>query len=246
MGVLLFHERMIESFLFARNNFLKPELLNSIESLFPGNGTIFLAPFTDASMFSDFKTRTKFWKTESFYGVNLESMQSISEEQIFRQPVVGGFDPKSLLIDIEDSVSKSFNFHDCKSTDIDTLKEIEIPFEFVSKFTGIIHGIAGWFNVSFLNGITLETGPNHQRTHWQQCRFFFRKPLAINSGQTFLGSFKMNVNDERSYNIEIEGELKEDGDVKVTGEVFALHEQQYFNLTPVQYPELSSECYNLY
>lgn len=244
MGVMLFHERMIESFLFARNQFLKPELLNSPESLFPGSGTIFLAPFTDSSMFADFKTRSKFWKTESFYGVDLSSMQSICEEQIFRQPVVGGFDPKSLLIDIENSVEKKFNFYDTESTNQNSLKDIVIPFSFVSKFTGIIHGISGWFNVSFLEGIKLETGPNHQRTHWQQCRFFLRKPIAINSGQSFSGTFRMVANEERSYNVTIDGGLNEE--IRTHGEVFALHEQQYFNLSSVQYPEVANEYYNLY
>ena len=244
MGVMLFHERMIESFLFARNKFLKPDRLDLPESLFPGSGTILLAPFTDPSMFADFKTRSKFWKSESFYGVDLTSMQSISEEQIFRQPVVGGFDPKSLLIGVEDAAGKRFDFYDSQSTDKITLKDIEIPFNFVSKYTGIIHGIAGWFNVSFLNEMNLETGPNHPRTHWQQCRFFFRKPVAINCGQGFSGSLKMTANEERSYNVLIEGKLNEE--VRTTGEVFALHEQQYFNLNPVEYPELPSEYYNLY
>lgn len=242
MGVMLFHERMIESYLYARDKFLKPECRKEGESLFPGRGSIFLAPFTDSGMFSDFKNRSKFWRSESFYGVDLTSMQPIADEQIFRQPVVGGFDPKSLLVDAEGAVEKSFDFCDIE---IEQLKDIEIPFEFVSKYTGIIHGIAGWFNVSFGDGITLETGPNHQRTHWQQCRFFFRNPVAINRGQIFRGLFKMTVNDERSYNVMIEGGLKDVDDVRVN-EVYALHEQQYFNLTAVQYPEISNEYYSLY
>lgn len=239
MGVLLFHERMIESFLFAKNKFLKSELLGNEMTLFPGIGTISLAPFTDGGMYADFKNRSKFWKNESFYGVNLSSMKEISEEQIFRQPVVGGFDPKTLM---SSSVTKSFEFYK-KEIDEETLKDICIPFEFIMEYTGVIHGIAGWFNVSFPNGLILETGPDHQRTHWQQCRFFFRKPVGVNYGQCFKGCLKMKVNEERSYNVLIEGKIN---DIEVK-EIFALHEQQYFNLSPTEYPkELSSEYYNLY
>ena len=240
MGVLLFHERMIESFLFAKNKFLKPELIGNEMTLFPGIGTISLAPFTDGGMYADFKNRSKFWKNESFYGLNLSSMKQIAEEQIFRQPVVGGFDPKTLM---SSTVTKSFDFYK-KEVNEDTLKDICIPFEFLMEYTGVIHGIAGWFNVSFPSTfLTLETGPEHTRTHWQQCRFFFRKPIGVNYGQCFKGVLRMKVNEERSYNVMIEGKIN---DIEVK-EAFALHEQQYFNLSPTEYSkELSSEYYNLY
>lgn len=240
MGVLLFHERMIESFLFARNKFLKPELLGNPAILFPSSGSIFLAPFTDGGMFADFKNRSKFWRNESFYGVvDLSSMQKIAEEQIFRQPIVGGFDPKTLM---SLSVEKKFDFFDASSVSTESLKDIVIPFDFVLEYTGVIHGIAGWFNVSFPSGLKLETGPEHQRTHWQQCRFFFPKPVGVNSGQIFSGQLRMQVNEERSYNVSIKAQIN---GIEIE-EIFALHEQQYFNLSPVQYPEVSNEYYNLF
>jgi histone-arginine methyltransferase CARM1 len=39
IGVLLVHERMLESFLIARDRYLKPD-----GAVFPNSGTIFLAP----------------------------------------------------------------------------------------------------------------------------------------------------------------------------------------------------------
>ena len=246
MGVMLFHERMIESFLFARNKFLKPELLGISGTLFPGIGTISIAPFTDGAMFADLKGRNKFWQNESFYGVNLSSMKEICTEQTFVQPVVGGFDPKTLM---SNCAEKTFEFYKSE-IDEETLKSISIPFEFYLNYTGVIHGIAGWFNVSFPNislndniDIVLETGPNHGRTHWQQCRFFFRKPIGVNCGQRFIGEMIMLANDERSYFVTIKGKVNE---IEIL-ERFALNEQQYFNLTPVQYsPEISPEYYNLF
>ena len=56
MGVMLFHERMIESYLYARDKFLKPEWWKEGESLFPGRGSIFLAPFTDSECFQISRT----------------------------------------------------------------------------------------------------------------------------------------------------------------------------------------------
>jgi histone-arginine methyltransferase CARM1 len=42
MGFMLIHERMLESFMIARQMFLKPG-----GKMFPSTGTIFAAPFTD-------------------------------------------------------------------------------------------------------------------------------------------------------------------------------------------------------
>ena len=44
MGFMLVHERMLESYMIARQRFLKPG-----GKMFPSTGTIFAAPFTDAS-----------------------------------------------------------------------------------------------------------------------------------------------------------------------------------------------------
>lgn len=44
MGFMLIHERMLESYMIARQMFLKPG-----GKMFPNSGTIFAAPFTDQS-----------------------------------------------------------------------------------------------------------------------------------------------------------------------------------------------------
>lgn len=237
MGVLLFHERMIESFLYARDKFLR----RSPDSvMIPGSGTISLAPFTDGAMYADFGSRTKFWSNESFYGVDLSSMKDICREQIFRQPVVGGFDPNTLM---SATKVKSFDFG---SLSIADLHDISLEFDFELESTGVIHGLAGWFDVDLGGGMVLETGPKTKRTHWQQCRFFFRRPIGVNAGQRFCGELRMRVNEERSYNVIVKGQVNG----IIIEEAFALHEQQYFNLNPTEYPEVTSKedkgYYNLF
>jgi len=48
IGCLLVHERMIESYIAARDRFLKPGGL-----MMPTMGSIVLAPFADATLYSD-------------------------------------------------------------------------------------------------------------------------------------------------------------------------------------------------
>jgi histone-arginine methyltransferase CARM1 len=239
MGVMLFHERMIESFLYARDKFLAPQRRGAASSMFPGAGTIFVAPFTDAPMHADMKNCTQFWKSNNFYGLNLSCLSEIAVDQIFSQPVVGGFDPKTLMAE---AVSWDSSF---SADSIESLLQIEIPFEFASKFTGIVHGLAGWFSVTFAGpdaSITLSTAPEQERTHWQQCRFFFRNPLAVNAGQVIRGRMSMKANAHRSYDVKIQASVNESS----TSKVFFLQDQQYHNLTATPFPDYLSEYHNLY
>ncbi|RUS34132.1 S-adenosyl-L-methionine-dependent methyltransferase [Jimgerdemannia flammicorona] len=56
IGVLLIHERMLESFIHARDHYLKPG-----GALFPSKGVIYLAPFTDAGLWSETMGKARFW-----------------------------------------------------------------------------------------------------------------------------------------------------------------------------------------
>ena len=45
----------------------------------------------------------------------------------------------------------------------------------------------------------MTTSPYAEPTHWQQVRFLFPEPLAVNRGQKLAGSIRCVVNDQRSY-----------------------------------------------
>ncbi|CAJ0833293.1 2113_t:CDS:2 [Entrophospora sp. SA101] len=187
IGVLLIHERMLESYLYARDHYLKPG-----GSLFPSSGTIHLAPFTDAALWSETMGKARFWEQQSFYGVDLSSLYSDAKDEMF--------------------------------VTLEELQDLTIPFYWQASYTGIIHGIAGWFDLYFTpppfvipqsGQIFMSTSPTSERTHWQQVRFLLKEPLAVNAGQTIQGWMRCVVNDMRSYTIEIEI-LAGDGDLDVT------------------------------
>ena len=69
IGVLVFHERMIESFLYARDHFLKP---NGI--ILPNKAIMFFAPFTDATLFSETIQKARFWENTNFYNVDFSPL----------------------------------------------------------------------------------------------------------------------------------------------------------------------------
>jgi histone-arginine methyltransferase CARM1 len=189
---------MIESYLTARERFLKPG-----GKMYPSNGTIFLCPFSDAGLYSETLGRARFWDQGDFYGVDLTALSDAAREHHFSQPVIGTFDPRTLVC----STSPCFYPIDFMTAKASDLHHMRIPFRFVADVTAVIHGMSGWFDVDFhgtQSSITLSTSPRHERTHWHQIRFLLRHPLAVNKGQQIAGVLDMVVNDQRSYDVNLD------------------------------------------
>jgi histone-arginine methyltransferase CARM1 len=232
MGVLLVHERMLESFLVARDKWLKPKLQNGSGKLFapsqmfPSTSTIFFSPFNDPSLYASIHEKIMFWSTSNFYGVDLTSLGPSAIEQYFGQPIVGGVEPKSLM-----AASSPFDIRFTEVSGPESLHSFTVPICFTIEATGICHGLAAWFNVDFLGStktVVLSTGPLCPRTHWHQARLVFRNPIALNRGQKLSGEAHFTVNTERSYDIEIEIEV--DQSAVSLRQKFFLNDQQYWNL----------------
>lgn len=272
IGVLLFHERMLESYVYARDHYLKPG-----GALFPSKGNIYLAPFTDATLWSETMGKARFWEQQSFYGIDLTSLYKDARDEMFGMPVVGHFDPRNLITtpSIFDTYPVDFS-----TVTVEELQDITIPFEWTAQYTGLMHGVAGWFDLVFAPppydkpnpedvGTTVEmsTGPAAERTHWQQVRFLFKEPLAVNANQKIRGWMRCIVNDMRSYTIYIEvtstdsealsDPAKVDKDEKFTEPsddkpllrrgVWELHEQTYnYSYTPGMMPDYKPEYSCLY
>jgi histone-arginine methyltransferase CARM1 len=99
IGVLLVHERMIESYIEARDRFLKPG-----GAMVPSMGTIYVAPFSDANLWSLTMGKgilvtkvVRFWEQQDFYGIDFSPLAKDAKDEVFGQPIVGGFDSRTLL-----------------------------------------------------------------------------------------------------------------------------------------------------
>eukprot|EP00835_Amoeboradix_gromovi_P006932 NODE_948_length_2832_cov_0.151482.p2 type:complete len:205 gc:universal NODE_948_length_2832_cov_0.151482:948-334(-) len=119
--------------------------------------------------------------------------------EYFRMPVVGAFDSRLLN---SYSIGHEIDFATIKTK---TILNMIIDLEYVMTYTGLVHGISSWFDLEFApeNGqyITMSTGPQSATTHWQQIRFQFKEPIAMNKDEKLMGWLKMKVNEHRSYTI---------------------------------------------
>ncbi|WFC97045.1 type I protein arginine methyltransferase [Malassezia brasiliensis] len=219
LGVLLVHERMCESFLEARDRFLKPG-----GALFPRTGTLCFSLLSDARLWQEVHTRGEWWNTSNFYGVDLTPFVGASRAEAFASPVVGCFSPMHIvgaqtdaataaLVCPEDAVNRYLV--DFSTVSLEDLRTFDVPiaFDCVTEPV-VVHGLGAWFDLSFLQpgeegdeaagmgGMT--TSPFAPATHWAQVRLLFAEPLALNRGQCVLGTLHFSANASRSYDIRAE------------------------------------------
>ncbi|KIR97571.1 histone-arginine methyltransferase CARM1 [Cryptococcus deuterogattii 2001/935-1] len=138
IGVMLLHERMVESFILARDLFLKPG-----GQLLPSAGHIFFCPFSDESLYNETDQKAQFFNN-TLFGTDFSELYNAAREEVFAQPVVGMFPPTSLISTA--CAPKSFDFYTCSNAD---LLEFTIPIDFIVSRTSLVHGLASWFDLDF-------------------------------------------------------------------------------------------------
>jgi type I protein arginine methyltransferase len=195
-GFFLFHERMVEAFLIARDRFLKPG-----GRMFPGTGRLWLAPFTDPELFQARTGAASFWSQRDFYGVDLTPMLDMAAEELFWMPALGHVPPRQLM------ASPTVVPFDFEQLPLASLSKIALPFRFVATHPGPVHGLAGWFDVAFegtSERVVLSTAPDAVETHWLQVRFILAEPVFVSIGDELEGSLVLRANPQSSYDARLE------------------------------------------
>lgn len=203
MGYMLFNERMLETFLYAKKWLKEP----GRRTMYPSRGDLHVAPFTDAQLYLEQSNKANFWLAHDFHGVDMRSLHTAASMEIFRQPIVDTFDHR---ICMAKTIRHIIDFQSAHETD---LHNIDINLDFVANQTGHVHGLAFWFEVAFQGTsqtIWLSTSPTQPLTHWYQVRCLLTTPLFVNKGQTIFGKCVLRSNSRQSYDVDIDlmiGEL---------------------------------------
>jgi len=195
MGYMLLNERMLETYLHAKK-WLKPE-----GKMFPSRGDLHVAPFSDEALYMEQINKVNFWYQEYFHGVNLGCLRDAAMKEYFRQPIVDTFDIRICMAKTQRHV---IDFGSADETD---LHRLEIPFEFHMLSSGMVHGLAFWFDVAFIGSgatVWLSTAPTEALTHWYQVRCLLQNPVLVKQGQVLTGKVLMVANAKQSYDVTIE------------------------------------------
>lgn len=90
IGTILYNERMLETYIIARNKFLK-----SGGKMFPSEAYLCVAPFYDERLYNEQLNKTLFWTNTSFYGFDISSLRAQAIQEKFRQPIIECYDPRT-------------------------------------------------------------------------------------------------------------------------------------------------------
>ncbi|KAG9444564.1 hypothetical protein H6P81_015904 [Aristolochia fimbriata] len=191
MGTLLVNERMLESYVIARDRFLVPN-----GKMFPTIGRIHLAPFSDEFLYVEIANKALFWQQQNYYGVDLTPLHGSAFQGYFSQPVVDAFDPRLL---VAPAITHTLDFKTLKEEE---LYEFDIPLSFKAAVGTRVHGLACWFDVLFDGSSVqrwLSTAPGAPTTHWYQLRCVLSQPLYVMAGQEITGRLHMVAHHAQSY-----------------------------------------------
>jgi len=165
---------------------------------------LYIAPFSDPTLFWELQQKDAFWRNTDFYGLDLNAATPRCQKEHLRQPVVDYIDPQFLVG--QPTVTR-FDFQTCT---VEELQNIVLPVDFEINQPCLVHGIAGWFDAVFEGTnktVTLSTQPGCPGTHWYQIRFLLEQPLAVNAGQRIEGTLKMQANNLQSYYLSINAKI---------------------------------------
>lgn len=193
MGFYLLHEGMLDSVLYARDNFLKPEGL-----LFPDRAMIYCAPCSLSSQFED-------WDDVS--GVNMSLFAQHLRKQKSSKPEVLDLPRNSLLAD--PCCVAFIDLNDVTTEELDKFNFDEV---IVTNVKGRFQGVCIFFEVFFpsdnTEDVVLSTNPESSPpTHWKQTVVPLPTSSDIIDPSTPL-AYKMtlerNPENRRHYNIFLE------------------------------------------
>jgi len=189
MGTFLIFESMMESLLWARDHWLKPDGV-----LFPSHGSIYLAPVCIDQLYGE---KVEFWK--NVYDVDMSVLIPFAKRCAFEKPIID----KPVTGDAVLATPILIRSFDLKTVPMtQPYDKTVVPFFFKATRTGKMHGFVAWFDVLFKNGendpnvVTLSTSPNHKDTHWHQDLFIMDEPIEIQEGHTIKGIIRYQRNPE--------------------------------------------------
>eukprot|EP00347_Sterkiella_histriomuscorum_P014659 403360038 len=200
LGTFLLNERMLETYVIAREKFLKPN-----GKMFPATSHLCIMPFYDEAVHLEQQNKCTFWDNKNFYGLDLSCLKEKALQEKLSQPLIDTYDPRKNLCENPDRMI--FDFETCSLQD---LQEIDFFFKHRMDKTGLIHGYALYFDAIFKGSeqyVTLQTGPFSPPTHWYQTRLLLKEPLGVNKGQLVQGYLKMRANKEQTFDVSIDVQI---------------------------------------
>lgn len=196
MGYCLFYESMLDTVLFARDKWLKPDGM-----LFPDRCTLFICGIEDRQYKDE---KINWW--DDVYGFDMSSIRKVA----ISEPLVDVVDPKQVVTN--SCLLKEIDLYTVQKADLD----FSARFHLQVRRNDFVQALVTFFNVEFTKShkrLGFSTAPEAPYTHWKQTVFYFDDYMTVKKGEEITGSFSMKPNQRNnrdldfSIDIEFKGEL---------------------------------------
>jgi protein arginine N-methyltransferase 1 len=198
MGYSLFYESMLDTVLYARDKWLKPDGL-----MFPDRATLYVCAIEDRQYKDD---KINWW--DDVYGFDMSCIRKVA----ISEPLVDVVDPKQVVT--SSCVVKDVDLYTVKVEDL----AFTNPFHLTVRRNDYVQAFVSYFSVEFTKchkRIGFSTGPENRYTHWKQTVFYLNDSLTVKKGEEIHGVFscKPNQRNKRDLDFRVEvdfhGELSE-------------------------------------
>ncbi|KAF2191351.1 arginine n-methyltransferas-like protein [Zopfia rhizophila CBS 207.26] len=170
MGYFLLYESMLDTVLYARDNYLKKDGL-----IFPDKATIFLAGIEDGEYKEE---KIGFW--DNVWGFDYTPLKQTA----MTEPLVDTVDIKAVVTDPAAVVT--LDLYTVTTKDL----AFSLPYTLKVRRSDFIHALIAWFDIEFSachKPIRFSTGPHTKYTHWKQTVFYLQDVLTVEEGETISG-----------------------------------------------------------
>jgi len=206
MGYCLLYEAMLNTVIFARDKWLKPEGI-----ILPDKAVMNICAIEDAEYKDD---KINFW--DNVFGFNMSCIKKAA----IQEPLVDTVESKQIMT----------GSYKLLTIDINTAKvsdlTFKVPFRLFAIRDDYCHALVASFDIEFtkcLKPITFSTGPHAQYTHWKQTVFYLNDVLSMKRGEEIRGEFFCKPGSKNPRDLEISISYKFKGDYDQVENV-----QQYF------------------
>ncbi|KAK2765598.1 type I protein arginine N-methyltransferase Rmt1 [Arachnomyces sp. PD_36] len=186
MGYFLLYESMLDTVLYARDNYLVPD-----GKIFPDKATLYLAGIEDGEYKDE---KIGFW--DNVYGFDYTPMKEVA----LTEPLVDTVDMKALVTDPCPVIT--IDLYTVTPGDL----SFKVPYSLVARKSDFIHAVIAWFDIDFTachKPIRFSTGPHSKYTHWKQTVFYLRDVLTVEEEETITGFLENRPNDKNKRDLDI-------------------------------------------
>lgn len=189
MGYFLLYESMLETVLWARDRYLRPET----GVMLPDKAVLFITAIEDTEYRRD---KIDFW--DNVYGFKMEVIKGMA----LGEPLIDVVEPKAIIT----------NAKPIYSVDLATCTKENLSFQ--SQFSlkvnrnDYCHALVAYFECAFTRvhkPIAFSTAPSAPYTHWKQTVFYLADPLTVCKDETIEGTIAcvQNATNPRDLDIKI-------------------------------------------